>query len=238
MKYQFKFELKLTLISMIVYYGLLIISNIISNKIWGIEYLAVVPMQIALFVCVLFYLKRKNLLSYYGISSIKELEHKKLLYYVPLIVICFANFINGIHINDVTLELFLALIAMLFTGFFEELLFRSYLVKLLLNKSKILAIALPSLMFGMAHLFNLFGGADIMPTLLQVCYASGFGFMCTIFFYKTNNIIPCMLCHSLVDIVSVITPSVDVMHDVLFMIIVILFGTGYGDYLMRINKKV
>lgn len=230
-----KFELKLTLVSMIIYYSLLIIGNIMSNKILGIEYSAVVPIQLILFIYVIFYLRRKKLLSYYGISSVKGLDHKKLLFYVPLIVISFWNFVNGIHVEGVTPELFLALISMMFTGFFEELLFRSYLVKLLLNKSRTLAIMLPSLIFGIAHLANLFGGADIMQTLLQVCYALAFGFMCTAFFYKTNNIIPCMLCHSLVDMIYVVTPTDSVILDTFFAMIVILFGTGYGIYLMKNN---
>ena len=235
MKDQKKFELKLTLASMILYYSLLIIGNIMSNKILGIEYSAVVPIQIILFIGILLYLKRKNLLSYYGISSIKNLNHKKLLFYVPFIVISFCNLVNGIHIDGAAPELFLALIAMLFTGFFEELLFRSYFVKLLLHRSRILAIMLPSLIFGIVHLANLFGGADIMQTFLQVFYASAFGFMCTAFFYKTNNIIPCVICHSLVDMIYVITPTDSAAQDVLFSIIVILFGTGYGIYLMKNN---
>ncbi|MDE7171503.1 MAG: CPBP family intramembrane metalloprotease, partial [Oscillospiraceae bacterium] len=137
-----------------------------------------------------------------------------------------------ISVDKITLELILALTAMLFTGFFEELLFRSYLVRLLLNKSKVLAIAIPSLLFGMVHLVNLLGGADIGQTLLQVCYASAFGFMCTAFFYKTNNIIPCMICHSLVDMTNVIAPSSSVTDDIIFSIIVILLGVIYGTYLM------
>lgn len=233
MKYQNKFELKLTLISILVYYVSLIINNIISNKIVGIEYIIVVPFQILFFLCTLIFLKRKSLLSYYGILPINKLNHKKLLFYVPFIVISCSSFINEITIDKVSLELFLTLIAMLFTGFFEELLFRSYLVRLLLGKSKILAIAIPSLLFGIVHLFNLLGGADIMQTLLQVCYASAFGFMCTAFFYKTDNIIPCIICHSLVDIIYVIAPSSSDMCDIIFSIIVVIFGTSYGIYLMQ-----
>ena len=233
MKYQNKFELKLTLFSIFVYYAFFILGNIISNNIFGIEYVIVVPIQVILFGCVLLYLKRKNLLSYYGVSSISKLNHKKLLFYVPFIIITCLNFMNGITIDKITLELFMAFIAMFFTGFFEELLFRSFLVRLLLHKSKILAIVIPSLLFGIVHLFNLLGGADIAQTLLQVCYASAFGFMCTAFFYKTDNIIPCMICHSLVDMVYVITPSDSVINDIIFSTIVILLGAIYGIYLMK-----
>lgn len=233
MKNQNKFELKLTLFSMLIYYAFFITSSIISNYIFKIKYLINVPVQMILFGCVLLYLKRKGLLSYYGISSISKLDHKKLLFYVPLIIISCLNLMNGISVDKITLELILALTAMLFTGFFEELLFRSYFVRLLLNKSKALAIAIPSLLFGMVHLVNLLGGADIGQTLLQACYASAFGFMCTAFFYKTNNIIPCVICHSLVDMTYVIAPSSSVTDDIVFSIIVILLGVIYGTYLMK-----
>lgn len=233
MEYQNKLELKLTFFSIIIYYTLFIISNIISNCIFKIEYLIVVPIQFILFGCTLFYLKQKKLLSYYGISSISKLNHKKLLYYAPFIIISCLNFMNGISFDTITLEVILTFIAMLFTGFFEELLFRSYLVRLLSNKNKIFAIAIPSLLFGIMHLVNLLGGEDIGQALLQVCYASAFGFMCTAFFYKNNNIIPCMICHSLVDMIYVITPSSSVTNDIIFSIIVILLGVIYGIYLMK-----
>lgn len=233
MKNQNKFELKLTLFSMFIYYAFFITSSVISNNIFKIKYLINVPVQMILFGCVLFYLKRKDLLSYYGISSITKLDHKKLLFYVPLIIISCLNLINGISVDKITFELILALTAMLFTGFFEELLFRSYLVRLLLNKSKALGIAVPSLLFGIIHLVNLLGGADIAQTLLQACYASAFGFMCTAFFYKTNNIIPCVICHSLVDMTNVIAPSNSAADDMIFSIVVILLGVVYGTYLMK-----
>ena len=57
--------------------------------------------------------------------------------------------------------------------------------------------------------------------------------MWTAFFYKTNNIIPCMICHSLVDMIFVIAPFSSVTNDIIFSIIVTLLGVIYGIYLMK-----
>lgn len=121
---------------------------------------------------------------------------------------------------------------MFFTGIFEELLFRCFLFKMLLHKNTITAILFSSIGFGFAHLFNLIGGAELIPTLLQVCYASAIGFSFTIFFYKTHSIIPCMICHSMVDMVYVIAPSNSLKDDIIFTIIVSVCGIGYAIYLL------
>ena len=33
------------------------------------------------------------------------------------------------------------------------------------------AIAVSAITFGMGHIVNLFHGADVLPTLMQICYA-------------------------------------------------------------------
>jgi uncharacterized membrane protein len=44
-----------------------------------------------------------------------------------------------------------------------------------------------------------------------------------------------MICHSLIDMIYVITPSSSYLNDVIFSIILIVIGMSYGMYLMKNN---
>ena len=56
---------------------------------------------------------------------------------------------------------------------------------------------------GIGHIVNLLNGKDLIPTLLQVCYAIAIGFLFTIIFYKGKSLLPCIIAHSFVNSSSV-----------------------------------
>ena len=60
-------------------------------------------------------------------------------------------------------------------GFLEEIIFRGFLFKMLEKDNVKTAIIVSSITFGMGHIVNLLNGADLVPTLLQVCYALAIG---------------------------------------------------------------
>lgn len=65
------------------------------------------------------------------------------------------------------------------------------------------AIAVSSITFGIGHIVNLFNGADLVPTLLQVCYAMAVGYLFVIIFHKSKSLIPCIIAHSVNNALSV-----------------------------------
>lgn len=77
----------------------------------------------------------------------------------------------------------------------EELIFRGLVFNLILESSSkdkkglIKAIAISSVIFGLSHLLNLFGGASLLPTIAQVGYTSLIGALCAFLLFKTRNII-------------------------------------------------
>lgn len=91
----------------------------------------------------------------------------------------------------------------LLVGAFEELAFRGLLLPIVLRKysqSKIkilLCVIITSCVFGLYHLVNLFMGAGIGPTLLQVCYSALVGAMCGAIVLITGNVVPCILIHGI-----------------------------------------
>ena len=81
----FKKELTFSVIWIVIYFILIILANVLS------DYVVKIPNSVNAFVEILFptvvivYLKKKGLLSYYGINSLKHLNFKNLLFCVPMI---------------------------------------------------------------------------------------------------------------------------------------------------------
>ncbi len=130
------------------------------------------------------------------------------LYFIPALIIAvdnfqFASFFAGKMqpINAQVLSWVLFLLYCFSTGFFEETIFRGILFPLLAtkfekNKKGLLkTIIASSVIFGGAHLLNLFSGAGIGGTLLQVCYSTLTGLLFAFVLIKTKNVLLCAMSH-------------------------------------------
>ena len=156
-----------------------------------------------------------------------------------MIIIAVLNLGFGIHIKYSLQQLLLISVAMLGMGFSEEIVFRSFLIKTLMNKNTKVAILAPSIIFGVIHLTNLFGGANLIQTVLQAIYASSFALMCSVFFIKTNNIIPCMICHSITNITnSFLSNDLSTAYQCIRCIAFIIPSAFYALYLYRTKKEL
>ena len=65
------------------------------------------------------------------------------------------------------------------------------------------AIIVSAITFGVGHIINLLNGAELIPTLIQVCYATSIGFLFVIIFYKSKSLIPCIITHCIVNSLSI-----------------------------------
>lgn len=90
-------------------------------------------------------------------------------------------------------------------GLFEESAFRGVFFLILLEGARdtrrriFNTVVWTSAVFGGVHLFNLFMGAGVGPTLLQVGYSFLIGGMCAIVLLRTKNIWFCVLLHAVYD---------------------------------------
>ena len=96
------------------------------------------------------------------------------------------------------------------------------------------AIVVSSITFGIGHIVNLFMGAELIPTLLQICYATSIGYLFVTIFYKSKSLVPCIITHSIMNALSVFNIENTKMMYIsgIFLIIVPLV------YAFYINKKV
>ena len=114
---KFKKEIFFTVISMIIYFSLVILANILSNMIIKIPNSINALVEIVFPLTIIIILKKKKLLSYYGINDLKLINYKNLLFCIPMILIPLVNLRFGIHINYSWGQLILISISMLGVGF-------------------------------------------------------------------------------------------------------------------------
>jgi len=139
--------------------------------------------------------------KYYGLTKITNL--KKYLYFIPLFFIVSVNLWNKININNTTSEIIFHILTMINIGFIEEVIFRGFLFKMMEKDNVKRAIIISAITFGIGHIVNLLNGAELIPTLIQICYAISIGYLFVIIFYKSKSLIPCIITHCLVNSLSI-----------------------------------
>lgn len=155
----------------------------------------------SLFLIVIMILLKRT--AYYGLTNVKDI--KRYLYFIPLIIIATANLWNGINVNNSPSDIIFHILTMINIGFIEEIIFRGFLFKMMEKQSVKLAIHVSAITFGIGHILNLLNGADLILTLLQICYAISIGYLFVIIFYKSKSLIPCILTHCITNSLSILS---------------------------------
>ena len=168
--------------------------------------------------------------KYYGLVLVKD--SKKFLYFIPLLLIISVNLWNGININNSVVEIICHIISMINIGFIEEIIFRGFLFKMMEKDDLKSAIMVSSITFGIGHIINLFTGGEFLSTLMQVFYCISIGYLFVLIFHKSGSLIPCIMCHSIFNALSIF--HVDGSLFYLSSIFLIIVPLVYSYY---INKK-
>ena len=182
-----------------------------------------------IFLAIMLVLKRT---AYYGLTKVRDF--KKYLYFLPLLIIVSVNLWNGFNINNTATEILFHILTMLNIGFIEEIIFRGFLFKMMAKNNVKSAIIVSAITFGAGHIVNLFVGAELIPTLIQICYAASIGYLFVIIFYKSQSLVPCIVTHSLVNSLSIFNVE-NTLSLYIAPVILIIVPLGYGFY---INKKI
>lgn len=170
--------------------------------------------------------------TYYGLTKVTDA--KKYLCFIPLALIISVNVWNGININNTYSEIVFHILTMFNIGFIEEIIFRGLLFKMMAKDNVKLAIAVSSITFGVGHIVNLLNGADLVPTLMQIGYATAIGYLFVVIFYKSKSLIPCIVAHSLNNALSIfnVENKVSLYIAPVFLMVVPII------YAIYINKTV
>lgn len=186
-------------------------------------------------ICLIIALKR---LEYYGVR--KPINLKKNLYFIPLLFIAFVNFWGGINVNNSKSEIVFHILNMINIGFIEEVIFRGFLYKMMAKDNEKVAIIVSSITFGIGHVVNLFNGAELIPTLLQICSAIAIGYLFVIIFNKCKSIIPCVVTHILINSLSIFNNYNNLLLYISSLVLIV-FPIAYAIYLnvtIKDEKKI
>jgi len=221
----------------IAYCLLMSVGDTLSGKV-GIEKSATLPIGILLSVIVLIFLQKHGLLKDYGLCRSKA-SARELLYYIPLLVLLTANLWWGVAFRYGVTETVLYILAMFCVGFLEEIIFRGFLFHAMAKDNRLAAVVVSSITFGIGHIINLVNGsgAQLIPNLLQVVYATAAGFMFVMLYCKAESLWGCIFVHGLFNALSVFSvdpPSMGM--QVLTCLLITAISGGYGLYLLQNSK--
>lgn len=222
----------------ILYCVLLSLGDSISSII-GVEKAVTLPVGILLSAILLLFLKKNRLFEAYGICASKATA-RPMLYYLPVLVMLTANLWYGVTMNYGLAETLLFILSMFCVGFLEEVIFRGLLFNAMREDSYKVAVIVSSLTFGIGHIINLFNGsgAELIPNLLQVVYATAAGFMFVMIYCKTESLIGCILVHGLFNALSVFSNESAATTEtrIIFCILLTAITAAYAVYLALTMK--
>jgi membrane protease YdiL (CAAX protease family) len=81
---------------------------------------------------------------------------------------------------------------------------------------------------------NLFTGQASFETVMQVIFAISWGFILTMVCYKSGSIIPCIIAHSVIDVLSLFGAE-NVIADWIYVGTTIIVAIIYSIYLGRLK---
>lgn len=230
-----KNEVKFSLVWIIAYVVLLSVADNLSGSL-GFEKIITAPVCIVFVLFIIGFIKKYNLSEQYGLCSFKG-SQKNYLYFIPLGFITSVNLWNGVAINISAFEIVLFIISMLCVGFIEEIIFRGFLFKAMSRDNIKSAVFVSSITFGMGHIVNLLNGRDLIPTLLQTCYAAAIGFMFTIIFYKGKSLWPCIIAHGILNSLAIFAVQRTQMFSIITAIVLCAISLLYALWILKKAEK-
>ncbi|WP_040949326.1 CPBP family intramembrane glutamic endopeptidase [Gorillibacterium massiliense] len=185
------------------------------------------------------YMKRKDAtLGSFGFRRVELLKEKRVLYFIPLLIIALVQPIVGGINRDLALgDIVAILVFTMLVGYTEETVFRGIIRERLKEKSRLFYIVFSSVFFGILHMANAFGGHDVLEVLLQVANAFLLGIILALLIEMTNKIIPLMVFHFLFDAFANFTSASADNKQLLIISVLDILYLLYGAYLISVMLR-
>ncbi|WP_229721185.1 CPBP family intramembrane glutamic endopeptidase [Pontibacillus salipaludis] len=161
----------------------------------GMQYVGLLPLALGIG----FYLfKTKKWRKFFSKNRF-PLHWKRLIHFSPLVVIltllCIGN--GGIRLTSIPDLLLVLGTQLLLVAFIEEMVFRGFMVNILMAKGFKVAVLTSSTLFALTHSLQLLGGQSLEDTLLQVTYAFFIGTVLSLLIVNNHSLIIPMAFHGL-----------------------------------------
>ena len=228
-----KSELSFAIVWIVAYCILLSLGDSLSERL-GFAKSVTFPVAAALSLILYIYIKKNGLMKRYGFCK-SAVPAKRMLFYIPLLLILPVNLWYGISMNLSVGETVLYILAMLCVGFLEEVIFRGLLFGAMAKDGIRSAIIVSSVTFGIGHIINLINGsgAELTENILQVIYAIAAGFMFVMIYYRSKSLIVCIAAHGVFNGLSVFSDSqvLSVNQHIISCVFLVVISGFYGAYL-------
>ena len=217
----------------IAYCVLMSVGDSLSAKV-GLEKSVTLAVGLLLSGALLLFLNKNALFDAYGLCPAK-VSARLMLFYLPVLLMLSANLWHGVTLNHGAVETVLNILSMLCVGFLEEVIFRGLLFNAMRKDNLKAAVIVSSVTFGIGHIVNLVNGsgAQLLPNLLQIVYATAAGFMFVMMYLKTDSLIVCIAAHGLFNAISVFANESNVTTEmqILTCVLLTVITGGYAVYL-------
>ena len=174
-----------------------------------------------------------------------------MLWSIPCFLVAVVNFpftavISGAAVIERVDLLWLFLLKCIAIALLEELFFRALLLPLFMerlekNRHRVLISILgTSALFALIHLVNLFFGAGLGETILQVGYTFLIGCMLAVMMLKTKNVWLCIIIHAVFDIGGMIVTDLGggTFQDTAFWILTAVIGLLCAVHILLSLKPI
>lgn len=234
-----KSEIRFAVIWIIAYVVLVSAGDNLSQA-FGISKIVTLPVLVVLSVILFSFIKNNGLTEKYGLCR-PQIPGVKMLFYFPLIVLITANLWYGVALNQSPPETLLYILSMFCVGFLEEMIFRGFLFNAMAKDGVKSAIVVSSVTFGAGHIVNLVNGsgAQLLPNLLQVMYATAVGFAFVMIYYKSKSLVLCILTHGIFNGLSAFAneAAMTVQREILTGVLLAIIAGGYAVYIALAVKE-
>ncbi len=226
-------------VSWIIAYCVLLSAGEPLSAMIGMEKSVTLAVGLLMSAALLLFLRKHKFFETYGLCRSKT-SARSMLYYLPVLIMLSANLWYGVTFNYGAAETVLYILSMFCVGFLEEVIFRGLLFNAMRGDSLKAAVIVSSVTFGFGHIINLVNGsgAELMPNLLQVMYATAAGFMFVMMYLKTDSLIGCIAAHGLFNAISVFVNEANVTEErrILTCVLLTVITGAYAAYLVWTMK--
>lgn len=212
-------------------------AAVVVNGLEGIESAVVRGFVLWSLVLITIAFCKYRRLSFPGFHRTNRISVRQLYYFIPLIVIALTPFCCGIDVDSGMGIIFANFFLTLGIGFCEEIYFRGIICNLWLKKGEKTAIMVSSILFAVCHLMNLAGGADIIETILQICFAFVYGVVFAFIFIVCHSIWPCIILHALHDFCSFISAEGNALENIVLGSVQFIILLCYAVIIMYRKKE-
>jgi hypothetical protein len=213
---------------------------VIINELEGTKSVLIQGMIIwtSVIVAVVFSIIKNRNLTSIGFCKPEKNSSKKLLYYIPMLVVALLAWVLGIDFDKGRGFILAYLFFTLSVGFAEEIYFRGIICNMWIEESEKKAIILSSVLFGICHLMNVLGGASLIQTIVQICFAFVYGVAVALIFMIGKSILPCILLHAFHNFCSFISREGSMQINVILGVIQFIIIIVYIAVIIRKKKTI